>query len=129
MDAAIAQLPTLANFTSIKVLVYESYDNEHGGERICYYAKGYVIAGSSLPDAEALDVYAQQLQSLGWTFDKTQYTVSRLLSRGSNEDIVVYSYEPGPEIKDAVDYAQLKKVYESVIITRVDYTVPSRDGC
>lgn len=129
LDAALAQLPTLASFTPVKVLVYESYDNEHGGEHVCYYAKGYVIVGSSLPYAKALDVYAHQLQSLGWTFDKAQYTLSRLLSRESNEDAVVYSYEPGPEIREAVDYAQLKKSYESIIVIRIDYTVPNGQDC
>ncbi len=129
LDTALAELPTLASFITIKVLVYESYDNEHSNERVCYYAKGYVVAGSSLPEADALDAYTQKVQALGWTRDMTQYGFERLLNRGANESMVIFSYEPGIEIRDAVGYTQLKKEYKSVIVIRVDYTVPARDGC
>ncbi len=129
LDAALAQLPTLQRFTTIKILVYESYDAEHSSEYVCYYAKGYIVAGSSIPAADAVSYYAQSVQSLGWLPDSDQHTSERLLDRGMYERMVISPYEPEIEIQNAVGYTQLKETYTSVIVIRVDYTVPSRERC
>ncbi len=129
LDAALAQLPTLQRFTTAKILVYESHDAEHSSEYVCYYAKGYIVAGSSLPAEDAVSYYAQSVQPLGWSPNSDKLASERLLDRGLYERIVISPYEPEIEIQNAVGYAQLKKTYLSVIVIRVDYTLPSRDRC
>lgn len=129
LDTVLAQLPELKEITRVKTLVYESYDNEHG-EDVCYYAKGYVILGTSLPATEALDAYAQALRSTGWVNETSdEYKTSRMLILGDQERIVVSSGDPGLEIRNAVNYEQLRQLYTSVIVIRVDYTLPKRDNC
>jgi hypothetical protein len=127
LDASVAQLPELREFDTVEVVHREF---SHSGPRTtCYYARAYAIIGTSLPAEQALDVYVEELQSLGWEFDGRQYKTERGLKRGVYELVVVRSGEPGVDVKDAVDYAQLRAVYPTIIFVRLDFMLPSRDKC
>jgi hypothetical protein len=127
LDAAVAQLPQLAGFDTIKVVYREFRSTEY--ERKCFYARAYVIIGSSLPEVEALDVYAEQLQLLGWKLEGRQYNTERGMMRGLHEYIGVRSGEPDVDIKDAADYFQLRATYPSIIFVMLDFILPNRDEC
>ena len=127
LDAAVTQLPKPAGFDTIKVVYREFRSTEY--ERKCFYARAYVIIGSSLPEVEALDVYVEKLEALGWVPREKQYKTTRVLRRGTHERIVIELGQPGVDIKDAVDYAQLRNTYPTIIFVRVDFMLPSRDEC
>ena len=129
LDADLAQLPILDGFIVIKTLVAESFDNEHTGNDVCYYAVGSVVAGTTLAETAALDAYSQRLQTLGWVPSLPKEDTSRYLTRDLNERIVIYSYAPSLDIQDAVGYAQLKQQYKSIIIIEVDYILPNQGRC
>jgi hypothetical protein len=127
LDASVAQLPKLREFDTIKVIYYES--SLSGPRTTCYYATAYTIIGTSLPELKALDVYVEELKSLGWRPREKQYDTTRILMRGTYELVVVRSGEPGVDVKDAVDYAQLRAVYPTIIFVRLDFMLPNRDKC
>ena len=129
LDVVIAELPKPAGFDMIKIVYQEFYDDEHGSGPVCYYARAYIITGSSMSESDALATYAQSLQLQGWALEGEQYKTERGLIRGANERVVAHSGDPGVDIEDALDYAKLKEVYRSLIFVRVDYMIPSRDQC
>ncbi len=127
VEASVAQLPRLKEFDTIKV-VYQNFSFSAGG-LTCYYGRAYVILGSSLSEKEALDAYFEALQLSGWVPRDAQYNTSRVLTRGAYELVEIRSGPPGVDIAKAVDYAQLRSVYESIIFVRVDLMLPSREEC
>jgi hypothetical protein len=127
LDASIAQLPTLAGFTTIKVVPLEFSHTAYG--KTCYYARGYVIAGSSFSETEALDTYTEKIRSLGWMPEGMQAETSRVLMHAANERMEIYSGKPGVDIDGAMDYDQLRQTYRSLIFVSLDYMIPSRDEC
>jgi hypothetical protein len=126
-EASVAQLPDLAGFDRIKT-VFREYPFTAYGDT-CYYGTAHVIIGSSHSEADALDVYSRRLAVHGWVPEGKQYDDTRTLIRGAHERIVVRFGEPGVEIKDAVDYAQLRANYVSVVFVRLVFILPRRDGC
>lgn len=127
LDALVTQLPELRDFEKVKVVYREFSNTEYGVT--CYYARAFIITGTRLSESESLDVYTAKLESLGWMPREKQYETSRVLYYEMNDRIVVRSGEPGVDIKDALDYAQLRKDYQSVIFIRIDYMVPNREEC
>lgn len=127
LDASVAQLPELREFDTVEVVYRES--SLSGPMTTCYYATAHVIIGTSLPAEKALDVYVEELQSLGWEFDGKQYNTARALRRGVYELVVVRSGEPGIDVEDAVDYAQLRNIYPAIIFVTLDFMLPSRNKC
>ena len=126
LDTLITQLPELADFDAVKIVRFEFSDTAYG--KTCYYARSYVILGSSLSEAEALTIYARRLQTLGWVPRDEPYDTS-VLYGGLSALAIVTSGEPGADIKDALDYNQLRRIYRSVIFVRLDYMLPSRKEC
>ena len=127
LDASVAQLPELRDFDVVKVVYQESSQSAY--ETICYYATAHVIIGSPLAESEAMDIYVEKLQSLGWGSGERQYETTRALTHGMHERIVVRTGEPGVDVKDAVDYVQLGKTYPTIIFVRLVFIMPSRDEC
>lgn len=127
LDASVAQLPELGDFDTIEVIYYET--SLSGPRTTCYYATAYLIIGTSLPEEKALDVYVEELKSLSWTPREKQYDTTRILMHGTYELVVIRSGEPGVDVKDAVDYAQLRAKYPTIIFVRLDFMLPSRDKC
>jgi hypothetical protein len=126
-EASVAQLPDLPGFDRIKTVFREYPSTVYGSG--CYYGAAYVIIGSALPERDAITLYARKIRSLGWIDEGKQYDAERSLIRGAHERIVVRYGEPDVEIKDAVDYAQLRANYVSVIFVRLVFMLPGRDGC
>lgn len=129
LDAALAALPKTPEFDTVKVVYSEFYDDEHGNGPVCYYARGYVILGSNLADSEALANYATRLQVLGWSAEGIQYQTQKVLIQGKNARILIYSGDPGVDIRDAMDYTKLRNTYRGVIFVMLTYMIPQRDGC
>lgn len=127
LDALVAQLPELENFNVTENLYFETSFTAY--KKTCYYATGYVIIGSSLLEVNALDVYTEKLELLGWTPREKQHEIERVFYAEANGRVVVSSGEPDESIKHAVNYQQLKENYRSVIFVRLVYMLPSRDEC
>jgi hypothetical protein len=87
LDAAVTQLSKPAGFDTIKVVYREFRSDEY--ERKCFYARAYVISGSSLPEVEALDVYVEELEALGWVPREKRYNTTGVLRRGTHERVTV----------------------------------------
>jgi hypothetical protein len=129
LDPVVSQVRQFQDFDVVTVKYYDVYDDEHGQGAVCYYARAYLLIGTSLSLPEALDVYAQHLQSLGWTLEGRQYETAKGLVRGVNERAVVESGEPGPELQNAADLDQLRKTYRNLIFLNIDYVLPAVTGC
>jgi hypothetical protein len=129
LDKLIKNLPQFKGFEKVKTVSLEFSNIEHGKGSSCYYARGYIVVGSVLPETEALEAYTQNLRSLGWTPKGTQYKTSSVLVYEKNARVEIYSGEPGVDIQDAVDYTQLRQIYSSLIFIRLDYMLPSADEC
>ncbi len=128
LEAIVAQeLPELEAFEQVKVVSFDDSRTEYG--ITCYYATDYLIMGTRLSEKEALEHYREGLLPLGWTDSGTQYPSSNKLYYGQNARIVFWYGDPGVNIRDAVDYDQLKKFYQSIMFVRVDYIQPAREGC
>lgn len=127
LEKLMTQLPQPEGFNVIKVIQQEFSDT--AGGTTCNYARAHLVIGTSMLETEALDIYEQNLKTLNWISREQQYKTSRALYYGNNGRIVVRSGEPGVDVKDAVDYEQLRKTYQSVIFVRIDYMVPNREMC
>lgn len=127
LDAAVAQLPKLEGFDTVKV-VYQEFCFTDSGCTSCY-ARAYLIIGSSLPVEKALDVYVEALQLQGWSPRELQFDTERSLMRGMHELIIIWSGEPGADLDQVVDYARLRTVYKSLIFVSLDFRVPGWDEC
>ncbi len=128
LDTIVIQIPPIADFTTNKIVYREFYDDEHGSEHVCYYARAFFVIGSSLPAENLPEIFSGRLQALGLGWKMRDYD-NTILYRGKNERAVVFSVEPDDAIKDAVDYVQLRKVYSSIIFLQLEYILPSRDEC
>jgi len=127
VEASVAQLPVLSEFDTVKV-VYQTFCYSAYG-LTCYYGRAYIIMGSSLPEDEALDMYAGALMLSGWMPSGIQYDTARELERGEHELVVIRSGQPSVDIAGAVDYLQLRSAYESVIFVELDFMLPNRESC
>ena len=127
VDESVAQLPVLKGFDVIETVHLDDSMSVDG--ETCYYATAYVIIGSSLPEMEALGVYSETLLSTGYYPRQRQYPTSRVFLRGSNEYVVVRVGEPGIDFEDAVDWAQLKATYPTIVFVKLVFILPRRDGC
>ncbi len=126
-ETLVGQLPKLKNFDVIET-VYQDFPDKITG-RTCYYARTHLVIGTSMPESKALDAYEQNLKILNWISGGQQYETSRVLHYGDNDRVVVRSGEPGIDVKNVVDYDQLRETYQSIIFVRVDYMVPNREMC
>lgn len=126
LNSLVGQLPDLAGFETTKVEYFDLADSAHG--KTCYYARAFVIIGSSLPMEDALDTYVEKIQSLGWAFDGRQYTTARTLVRGKHDLLVVESGKVG-SVLNAEEFTILHNRYRSIILIRLEYILPQRDGC
>jgi hypothetical protein len=120
-------LPESNALDIVEVVSFDDSRTEHG--MTCFYATDYLIMGSSMPGPGALQQYTKELQELGWELEGDQYPTTKVLTTGQNSRIIVRSGEPGAAIEDAVDYSHLQTLYESIIIVRVNFMSPSREGC
>jgi hypothetical protein len=127
LENLMRQLPQSEKFNVIKTIKQEF--SHTGGEKTCYYARAHLIIGTSMPETESLDIYEQSLKTLNWVPREQQYKTSRVLYYGNNDRMVVTSGEPGVDVKDLVDYEQLRKTYKSIIFVSIDYMLPNREEC
>jgi hypothetical protein len=118
------QLPSLPTFSTINVLIADSHVDYYGTE--CYYANGYVVLGSSLPQAEALEVYKTAVLSSGWIIPDNPLIDS--LHQGENGELLIESQVP-PVIEKSINYQSLKNSYNSITFVRLTYILPHRDKC
>jgi hypothetical protein len=122
-----SRLPESNELDLVEVVSFDDSRTEYG--MTCYYATDYLIIGTSIPGTEALKLYVKDLQELGWELEGDQYPTTKALTTGQNSRIIVRSGEPGVTIQGAVDYSRLQTLYESIIIVRVNFMSPSREGC
>lgn len=128
LESLVAQdLPNLDQFELVKTVSLDFSMTAYG--MTCYYARDYLIMGTSLPESEALEHYVEGLLPLSWTKEGEQYLTSKILIHGQNARIVVSHGEPGVDVDDAVDFERLSDIYQSILFVRVDYMLPARDGC
>lgn len=127
LDTALTQMPSIREFVTIDTMAFQYSRTE--GDQTCYYARGYIMLGSSLQTEQALDLYVENLRLSGWELSPRQYDISRLLWRGSNERIEVWFGEPGVDIENHIDYEQAQQDHISVIFVRLDYVLPTVENC
>ena len=129
LEPAVAQVNQFPDLKVLAVKYYRHYDWITSPPS-CYYARAYLLLGTTIQSPDSVQVFAEHLQSLGWTFrDFGQYEDAKLLLRGTNEVAAVEAYGPGPELEDAADYDELRKTYSSLVFLRFDYILPDERGC
>jgi hypothetical protein len=122
LNTSLDQLPKLPGFETVTTLRGES------SMKGCYYAETRVVLGTSLPEKEALDVYVDELESLGWIANERQYERERVLKRGTQERIRVTTYL-GLSVETDENYIKAKDAYPTIISVSLTFYVPQRDGC
>jgi hypothetical protein len=94
-----------------------------------YYARDNVIISTSFPESEAIVVYSESLQALGWR-QTEQLSRTIILDHYEENTYAAVTYgEPGPFLRNSVDYTELTKAFPEVIFVRIDYMVPNRESC
>lgn len=121
-------LPESDQFDLVETVSFDDSGSE-SGMVTCYYAVDYLIIGAPVPETEALNSYAADLHLLGWEPRSRQYPTSRVFRYGDNARAVATIGNPGASIRDAVDYAQVRTLYQSIIFVRLDFILPSREAC
>lgn len=124
----LSELPMLPEFARVTT-VRRQYENIQRSGRICFLSRGHIVLGSWLPQSDALEMYYEEVQKLGWQPRKEQYPNSRVLHRAKNELMVIDILQPGVEVRDAINYAELLRKYSSVVFVGIDYNVPANEDC
>lgn len=126
LEAVKAKLTTPGSFELITTV---STDFPGVNLGTCYYARDYLIMGTTLTETQALDMYENHLRSVGWLPGERQYLNTRVFYSGDNVFLVVTTIGPGDDTRDAVDYERLKQEYESVVFVRLEFQLPSTSEC
>lgn len=130
VEDTLNDLPEIEGFAVIKVLEVDLdpvFDTEIS--QPCFYGRVYELLGSAFSQEDALDIYSEHLQGMNWQPDGKQFDITQKLIRGKNERIVVETGELVEGIGMDVDFTKLNEAYKSLILIRVDYMIPYRDGC
>jgi len=128
LDAAIEQMPRPKDFELVATRSWTT--SMTAGGQTCYYAEAYAVFGTSLPEKEALVTYVEELKALGWASEDTiQYAREQSLVRGTHEWAgVSYGGYGTWSVQDSA-YAQALNTYPTVVLVRLRYILPARDGC
>ncbi len=126
LESLVAELPNPASFNTTRIEYFHFSDSAYG--KTCYYARAYLIVASSLPLPQAMDAYTERTQLSGWLLDGRQYESARSLVRGENSLLVIEAATPGA-VTNAEELARLQTYFKSIILVRLEYIVPKREGC
>lgn len=123
LNAAIAQLPKPSAFDVAAVISETAVVEDY------YVARASVVLGTSLSEEEALSLYVDELQALGWRLqERKQYEDTKFLDHPDKHEQIVVEYGLiGWLIETREEYIQAKKSYPSIIIVGVDYILTSRE--
>jgi hypothetical protein len=128
LDLVVANdLPDREEFEVVEIVSFDFSDTDFSVG--CYYARDNLIISTSFPESEAIDVYSESLQALGWRLTE-QLSRTMILDHYEENTYAVVTYgEPGPFLRNSVDYTELTKAFPEVIFVRIDYMVPNRESC
>ncbi len=122
VERAVAELPKVVGFDPAKVVYFDIYHNELGTES-CYLARAYLVIGTQMSIPEALEVYALNLQRLGWELGPFQTPTDKVLLRSNNEIANISRGYAGGEVATPAELAQLETIYRSIVLLRFDYSL------
>lgn len=125
LDTAVQQIPSILDFTVVKIVYREFYDNEDPSGKVAYFARAFFVIGTSItPETLANDVYAKKIQELGlgWRAREDPPDLD-LMFRGKNEKAVVSFGSVDPIVESAVDLSQIRSKYQSVIFLELENVV------
>ena len=120
-------LPQVEGFDVVTKLDTAFASDETG--RSCYVGRAWVVFGTHMPVQQALNRYAGVLQAGGFQLETDQLDLSRGMTRGLHERIVIGAFGPVETFRNNPEYAAAEQKYQTVITVRIDYIVPSRDEC
>ena len=123
----VQHLPQILGFDFITQQATSFASDETG--HVCTYGRTWVVLGTHTAAQEALEHYAGALQSLDFHLESHQLELSRHLTRGVHERVVVGAFGPVEIFRNNRDYMAAVEKYQTVMTVRVDYILPNRDEC
>lgn len=107
---AVASLPRLPGFEIVPVKTMAFSNTDHSID--CHYGQSSVLVGTSAQDA--LNIYVTQLQHIGWKLRELQYTNNKVLLRGTQERLNIFTSRPGLRAEDySIIHANQTKICNS----------------
>ena len=108
LDRLVDQLPLSSDFEIAARMLDGSSSLE-----TCHYAEILILLGSALSEAEAMDLYVDELQSMGWDVEEHNSN-ERVLIRGTQERIRITNY-PRWYVETDREYVRVKDACPTII--------------
>ncbi len=131
VEAALAEV-TPPDFVTVIRTVPEDFDDSehtHWGDRVCAYARRWVIIVSSHPQDEVVKAYVAQLEAVGFQLKGGQHAHTATLYRGNRESVDVDYLTEGSWFSSRAEYEQLHQSYATVMELYFQTIVPDRKTC
>lgn len=132
VERLVAELQLSEDSISVLHIVTEDFDDSQHtewGERVCAYARRYIIVGSALTEDEIVQKYAGQLESVGFRRKGSQYAHTATLYRGSREMADVHSFTGFEWYAHDDQFARYKQENATVMQVYLQTVVPGRKAC
>lgn len=131
VEDALAQVPPPDLVTVIRTIPEDFDDSEHTnwGDRVCAYARRWVISGSSLPQDEVVRAYIARLEAVGFQRKSSQYAHTAKLYRGDRDFVMVSFMTYGSWFSSPREYERLHQIYPTVMELQFFAVVPDRRTC
>jgi hypothetical protein len=123
LNNSLEQLPQLRDFGTITMIKGSS------AIKSCHYAEAEVVLGTFLKEEDALEVYVDGLEALGWLERGKQDELHKGMVRGAHERIEIRAGYPNLDVQENKEYVRMKDSYPTIIFVRLVFYLPQRDGC
>lgn len=127
LSSTVAGLPTPAGMDFIGEISARAYPSVIDSSE-CTYAEYFRAYGTEFTSAEALSLYVQQLEKLGWR-EVSRTDTSRFLERGKSETLDVATYPMSGWYVSELDPDNRRVDYPTVLHLRLFIALPQREGC
>lgn len=127
LSNTVTELPTPVNMEFIGEVPVRAFSSVADSSE-CVYAEYFRAYGTGNTSEQALKIYAQQLESLGW-LELSRTEASRLLARGQSETLSLATYPMSGWYVSKLDPNNRRDDFLTVLHFRVFTALPQREGC
>lgn len=131
VETALAQIPAPPDLVTVLKVVTEEFDDGEFrdlGERVCAFARRYVIIGSTQSIDEVVLAYTSRLELVGYQLKGRQYAHSATLYRDERDSAEI-GYLPGSTWISRADEELWQAQYATVAQLYLQTIVPGRRAC
>lgn len=127
LSSTVKELPTPVDMEFIGDVPVRAFPSVIDSSE-CVYAEYFRAYGTGNTSEQALDLYAQQLESLGW-LEVSRTEASRLLARGQSETLSLATYPMSGWYVSKLDPNNRRDEFLTVLHLRLFTALPQREGC